>query len=65
MKNLQSKLEETNPFVITSVYRRILIMRKDNPSYKPQPNDRVLSVDCVLANSERLTEIKEGVFQLV
>ena len=65
MMHLQKTLEESNPFVLTSIDNRTIILRKDNPEYSPKQNDRILSIDCVLANSERLTEIKEGVFQLV
>lgn len=64
MSKLQKILEQSNPFVLTSIDNRTIILRKDNPEYSPKQNDRILSVDCVLANSERLTEIKEGVFQL-
>ena len=64
MSKLQNILEQSNPFVLTSIDNRTIILRKDNPEYSPKQNDRILSVDCVLANSERLTEIKEGVFQL-
>ena len=28
-------------------------------------NDRILSIDCVLANSDRLVEIELGVFELL
>ena len=61
---LQETLEKDNPFVLTQVDWRILILRKDNPVYTPKRNDRVLSIDCVLANSNKLEEIEEGVFEL-
>lgn len=64
MSNLQKSLEIDNPFVLTCIDGKAIIMRKDNPIYNPLQNDRILSIDCVLANSERLTEIKEGIFHL-
>lgn len=64
MKQTLLALESANPFVMTSVDRRVLILHKDNPDYTPQKNDRILSLDCVLANSERLTEIQNAVFEL-
>ena len=65
MGNLQKHLEKDNPFVITSIDRRIIILRKDSEYYTPKKNDRILSVDCVLANSGRLVEIQEGIFELL
>lgn len=65
MQNLQESLELNNPFVLTSIHGRTIIMRKDNLYYEPKLNDRILSIDCVLANSERLTEIEEGIFELL
>jgi hypothetical protein len=60
----QAELESKNPFVITAIERRTIILRKDSPYYKPKLNDRVLSIDCVLANSDRLIEIQKGIFEL-
>ena len=60
----QDEIEKDNPFVITSIDGRIIILRKDNYDYEPKQNDRILSIDCVLANSERLTEIDQGIFEL-
>ena len=47
-------------------------MHKDNPLYKPKDNDRIVSIDCVLANEGNLIEVTEelglppeyGVFEL-
>ena len=60
----QDEIEKDNPFVITSVDGRVIILRKDSYDYEPKQNDRILSIDCVLANSERLTEIDQGIFEL-
>lgn len=65
MQNLQESLELNNPFVLTSIDGRAIIMRKDNIFYEPKLNDRILSIDCVLANSARLAEIEEGIFELL
>jgi len=65
MGNLQKHLEKNNPFVITSIDRRTIILRKDSEHYTPKKNDRILSIDCVLANSDRLREIQEGIFELL
>lgn len=65
MQNLQESLELNSPFVLTSIDGRAIIMRKDNIFYEPKLNDRILSVDCVLANSARLAEIEEGIFELL
>tara|TARA_B100000035_G_C20580374_1_gene370798 strand:- start:113 stop:445 length:333 start_codon:yes stop_codon:yes gene_type:complete len=65
MSKLQESLEVSNPFVITSIDNRTIILRKDNPDYEPKKNDRILSVDCVLANADRLVELQEGIFELL
>ncbi len=47
-------------------------MHKNNPIYKPKDGDRIVSIDCVLANEDRLFEVTEelglppqhGVFEL-
>ena len=47
-------------------------MNKNNPIYKPQEGDRIVSMDCVLANEDNLIEVTEelglppehGVFEL-
>jgi hypothetical protein len=65
MQDLQESLELNNPFVLTSIDGRAIIMRKDNIFYEPKLNDRILSIDCVLANSVRLAEIEEGIFELL
>jgi hypothetical protein len=57
-------MQADNPFVLTSVDSRVIILRKDSPYYQPKKNDRILSIDCVLANSDRLTEIEQGIFEL-
>ena len=64
MHELTKEMEASNPFVMTSIDRRVIILRKDSFYYSPKKNDRILSVDCVLANSDRLTEIEEGIFEL-
>jgi len=58
------KMQADNPFVITSIDGRTIILRKDSEYYQPKKNDRILSIDCVLANSARLTEIQQGIFEL-
>ena len=71
MKTLE-ELQDANPYVLTAIDGRAIFMHKQNPIYKPQKNDRVVSVDCVLANEDRLIEITEelklppeqGVFEL-
>jgi len=65
MDNLQNALELDNPFVLTSIDGRSIILRKDSEYYQPKQNDRILSVDCVLANSDRLVEVQEGIFELL
>ena len=64
MKDPQETIESNNPFVLTSIENRTIILRKDSEYYTPKKNDRILSVDCVLANSDRLVEILEGIFEL-
>ena len=68
----QSEIEKDNPYVLTSINRRPIFMNKNNPIYKPQEGDRIVSMDCVLANEDRLFEVTEelglppehGVFEL-
>ena len=68
----QADIEKDNPYVLTSINRRPIFMHKDNPFYKPKDNDRIVSMDCVLANEDRLIEVTEelglppsqGVFEL-
>lgn len=64
MESIQESLEAKNPFVITAIDGKVIILRKDSPYYEPKQNDRILSIDCVIANSDRLTEVQEGIFQL-
>ena len=64
MKNTQDTIESDNPFVLTSIENRTIILRKDSEYYTPKKNDRILSIDCVIANSDRLTEIQQGIFEL-
>ncbi len=64
MKDTQETIESNNPFVLTSIENRTIILRKDSEYYIPKKNDRILSVDCVLANSDRLVEIQDGIFEL-
>ncbi len=63
MRN-QEQAEKDNPFVLTAIDGRAIILRKDSWHYVPKQNDRILSIDCVLANSDRLVEIENGVFEL-
>ena len=65
MDKLQATLEEKNPFVLTAIDGRAIILRKDSIYYSPKQNDRILSIDCVLANSDRLVEVEEGIFELL
>jgi hypothetical protein len=66
------ELEKDNPYVLTAINRRPIFMHKENPFYKPKDNDRIVSIDCVLANESRLVEVTEelglpphqGVFEL-
>jgi hypothetical protein len=64
MDELTKEMEANNPFVMTSIDRRIIILRKDSPYYSPKKNDRILSIDCVLRNSAKLTELEDGIFEL-
>tara|TARA_B110001454_G_C12696274_1_gene424513 strand:+ start:141 stop:365 length:225 start_codon:yes stop_codon:yes gene_type:complete len=72
VSDLQAEIEKDNPYVLTSINRRPIFMHKNNPMYKPQKGDRIVSIDCVLANEERLIEVTEelgltsdnGVFEL-
>ena len=65
-------MEKSNPYVLTAIDGRPIFMNKNNPIYKPKQNDRIVSVDCVLANEDRLTEVTDeldlppehGVFEL-
>ena len=73
MKTQQADAERDNPYVLTAINGRPYFMHKKNPYYEPQPNDRIVSVDCVLANEKRLREVtselglspEEGVFELL
>jgi len=66
------EMEKSNPYVLTAIDGRAIFMHKRNPIYKPKDNDRIVSVDCVVANEHRLIEItkelglspKDGVFEL-
>lgn len=73
MKDLVSSLQERNPYVLTSLGDGTAVfMNKNNPMYEPKKNDRIVSVDCVMANESRLVEITEefglspqdGIFEL-
>ena len=72
MITAQSDLEKDNPYVLTSINRRPIFMNKNNPFYKPKEGDRIVSMDCVLANEDNLIEVTEelgyppehGVFEL-
>lgn len=68
----QTEIEKDNPYVLTSVNRRPIFMHKNNPLYKPKEGDRIVSMDCVLANEDNLIEVtkelglppEHGVFEL-
>lgn len=68
----QADIEKDNPYVLTSINRRPIFMHKNNPLYKPQEGDRIVSIDCVIANEDHLIEVTEelglppeyGVFEL-
>ncbi len=72
MITAQSDLEKDNPYVLTSIDRRPIFMNKNNPFYKPKEGDRIVSMDCVIANEDNLIEVTEelglppehGVFEL-
>jgi hypothetical protein len=48
-----------SPFVLTSLNKYNIILRKDNPFYKPTGRDLIMSIDAVLANEDRLEEITD------
>ena len=68
----QAEIEKDNPYVLTCINRRPIFMHKKNPFYKPRDGDRIVSIDCVLANEDNLVEVTEelglppehGVFEL-
>tara|TARA_Y100000310_G_scaffold222572_1_gene224292 strand:+ start:174 stop:398 length:225 start_codon:yes stop_codon:yes gene_type:complete len=73
MKDLISALQDRNPYVLTALEDGTpVFMNKHNPMYKAKKNDRIVSLDCVIANESRLVEITEefgllpqdGVFEL-
>jgi len=47
------------PFVLTSLNQYNIILRKDNSFYKPTGRDLPMSIDCVLANEDRLEEVTD------
>ena len=57
-----NELEDKNKWVLTAIEGVAVFMRKDSPYYAPQPLDRIVSEDCVLANESRLTEVTEELF---
>jgi|TARA_R110000824_G_scaffold138634_2_gene303367 hypothetical protein len=69
---ITEELQKSNPYVLTTMDGRPVFMNKHNPLYRTKPNDRIVSVDCVMANENRLIEITEelglspdqGVFEL-
>lgn len=71
---IQEHVENSNPFILTSMDGRAVFMNKNNPLYQKiaKANDRIVSVDCVLANEDRLIEVTaelglsplHGVFEL-
>jgi len=68
----QEDIEKDNPYILTAVDGRPIFMHKQNPYYEAKKKDSVVSLDCVLANQDRLIEITEelglppelGVFEL-
>lgn len=68
----QADIEKENPYVLTSMNRRPIFIHKKNPLYKAKDGDRIVSIDCVLANEDKLIEVTEelglpphhGVFEL-
>ena len=48
-----------SPFVLTSLNQHNIILRKDNPFYKDTGKDLPMSIDCVLANQDRLEEVTD------
>ena len=46
-----------SPFVLTSLNQHNIILRKDNPFYQDTGRDIPMSIDCVLANKDRLEEV--------
>ena len=47
------------PFVLTSLNQHNIILRKDNPFYTPTGRDLPMSIDCVMANKDRLEEVTD------
>jgi len=47
------------PFVLTSLNQHNIILRKDNPFYQDTGRDLPMSIDCVLANKDRLEEVTD------
>ena len=47
------------PFVLTSLNQHNIILRKDNPFYQDTGKDLSMSIDCVLANQDRLEEVTQ------
>lgn len=70
--DIVTELQKNNPYVLTTLQGFPVFMNKNNPIYKAKKNDRIVSVDCVLANEKRLVEItdeldldsSDGVFEL-
>ncbi len=68
------EMEKSSPYILTAIDGRPVFMHKKNPIYSKvkKKNDRVVSMDCVLANEDRLIEItaelklppEHGVFEL-
>ena len=48
-----------SPFVLTSLNQHNIILRKDNPFYESTGKDLPMSIDCVLANQDRLEEVTD------
>ena len=65
-------LQKSNPYVLTAIDGRPVFMHKRNPIYVQKANDRIVSMDCVFANEDRLIEVthelglppEQGVFEL-
>jgi len=48
-----------SPFVLTSLNQHNIILRKDNPFYEPTGRDMPMSIECVMANKDRLEEVTD------
>jgi len=56
---MKNQNEFDAPFVLTSIDNHAIIMRKSHPMYQVKKNDRYLSLDCVLANQNKLIDVTD------